>query len=211
MTRKTLANQSVARRKPSQDRAQHKVGLILEATQRLLDQGGIDSLTTNAVAEKAGVSIGTVYQYFDGKQAILNALADREIEALAARVLVALRRSPRQPVETLVKMIVSAVLDSYGGRRRVHRILMEHALTRGPGTRLNPLLEAVTTLLTEPAPESQPAGASTIAPADAFVLTHAVAGVMRALIVSPDWTDQRDDVEAALTRLMAAWARGQAV
>jgi AcrR family transcriptional regulator len=208
---KGLANQSLARRRPRQERSQHKVGLILEATQQLLDQGGIDSLTTNAVAEKAGVSIGTVYQYFDSKQAILNALADREIEALAARVLVALQRSPQQPVEALVKTLVSAVLDSYGGRRRVHRILMEHALTRGPGTRLNPLLEAVTTLLTEPARESQAPGASTIAPADAFVLTHAVAGVMRALIATPDWTDKRDEVEAALIRLMAAWARVHAV
>jgi AcrR family transcriptional regulator len=148
---KTLTNQSFVRKRPRQERARHKVGLILEATQRLLDQGGIDSLTTNAVAEKAGVSIGTVYQYFDSKQAILNALADREIEALAARVLAALRRSPQQPVETRVKMIVSAVLDSYGGRRRVHRMLMEHALKRGPGTRLNPLLEAVTAPLTEAA------------------------------------------------------------
>jgi DNA-binding transcriptional regulator YbjK len=62
--------QRLAPRQPRQERARHKVALILEAAMRLLGKGGAAALTTNAVAETAGVSIGTLYQYFANKEAI---------------------------------------------------------------------------------------------------------------------------------------------
>lgn len=68
------------RRAPCQARALHKVELILEAATRLLDAGDLSILATNAVAERAGVSIGTLYPYFKDKQAILDALALRELD-----------------------------------------------------------------------------------------------------------------------------------
>src|ERR1700748_108599 len=82
---KTADLQRVASRAPQQDRAKQKVELILEAAIRLLDKGGLPMLTTNAVAETAGVSVGTLYQYFANKEAILDALGDREMAALSAR------------------------------------------------------------------------------------------------------------------------------
>ena len=67
MAKKPLQDQSVTRRKPQQERALEKVGLMLEAATRILDKQGLAGLTTNRVAEVAGVSIGTVYQYFNDR------------------------------------------------------------------------------------------------------------------------------------------------
>src|SRR5690348_16401650 len=69
----------IARNRPKQSRSRATVGAILEAMIRVLDQEGYEAATTTRVAEVAGVSIGTLYQYFSNRDAILDALQDREL------------------------------------------------------------------------------------------------------------------------------------
>jgi AcrR family transcriptional regulator len=71
------------RKSPRQARAQITVASILEATAQLLARS--DTLTTNRIAERAGVSIGTLYQYFEDKRGILNALFEQEFAASQAQ------------------------------------------------------------------------------------------------------------------------------
>src|SRR4051794_26717233 len=66
------------RKRPRQARAQATVEAILEATVQILDREGLEAATTTRIAEVAGVSIGSLYQYFSHRDAILNALQDRE-------------------------------------------------------------------------------------------------------------------------------------
>lgn len=66
------------RKLPLQARAEHTVATILEATARILETRGLDGLNTNAVAQRAGVSIGSLYQYFSNKDALIVALSLRE-------------------------------------------------------------------------------------------------------------------------------------
>jgi len=61
------------RRNPKQARAQATVGAVLEAAFQILEEDGEARLTTNLIAERAGVSIGTLYQYFEDREAILAA------------------------------------------------------------------------------------------------------------------------------------------
>ncbi len=68
------------RRKPKQARARATADSILEAAVQVLQRDGAAGFNTNHVAERAGVSIGTLYQYFPGKEAILLAAAKREME-----------------------------------------------------------------------------------------------------------------------------------
>ena len=129
---KSLKNQSVARRQPRQERALEKVGLMLEAAMRILAKDGLAGLTTNRVAEVAGVSIGTLYQYFNDKSEIVDALAQRELQALSDSVLAALTGpAPAAPGDR-VRAVVRAVLGAYGGRTGVHR-LFEHYQPNGLG------------------------------------------------------------------------------
>jgi AcrR family transcriptional regulator len=76
MTPKPSSNQ---RRSPRQARSRATCEAIAEAAAQILERGGAAALTTTAVAERAGVSIGTLYQYFPDKQAIVLAAARREL------------------------------------------------------------------------------------------------------------------------------------
>src|SRR5258708_19610481 len=68
------------RKQPQQARAQETVRAILEATVQVVDRDGLDAATTTRIAEVAGVSIGSLYQYFSHRDAILTALQDREFK-----------------------------------------------------------------------------------------------------------------------------------
>ncbi len=81
----TAASQRPRPRKmPRQGRSADTVRAIVEAAARILEQDGLGAFTTNAVAERAGVSIGSLYQYFPGKEALIGALIVRETSLLIA-------------------------------------------------------------------------------------------------------------------------------
>jgi len=72
------------RRRPQQARSQQTVDSILDAAADLVAEAGYESVTTNAIAERAGISIGTLYRYFPDKDAILRGLAVRHLEKVRA-------------------------------------------------------------------------------------------------------------------------------
>jgi AcrR family transcriptional regulator len=75
-----------ARKTPGQKRSVATVAAILEAAARILETRGLDSYSTNEVAARAGVSIGSLYQYFPSKDAITRALIGRGAEELLADI-----------------------------------------------------------------------------------------------------------------------------
>ncbi len=74
------------RKRPSQPRSSNTMDAILEAAALVLEAGGFESYTTNHIAERAGVSIGSLYQYFPNKDAVTVALIEREASNLASRI-----------------------------------------------------------------------------------------------------------------------------
>jgi AcrR family transcriptional regulator len=84
-----MAKRLEPRKKPGQLRSAETVGAVLEAAARILEEGGFAGYTTNAVAERAGVSIGSLYQYFPGKDAITVALIERETATLLDEIAAA--------------------------------------------------------------------------------------------------------------------------
>ena len=71
---------ALMRRDPKQQRSRQTVDAVLEAVQRVLKRHGAEAITTNRIAEAAGVSLGSLYQYFPDKQAIFTALYDRHVD-----------------------------------------------------------------------------------------------------------------------------------
>ncbi len=83
MARKQVTIEALKPRKtPLQKRSADTVAVILEAAARILELHGFEGFNTNAVAERAGVSIGSLYQYFRSKEALLSGLIEREVAPL---------------------------------------------------------------------------------------------------------------------------------
>lgn len=203
MARKDQQDQALARRQPRQARAAHKVALILEAAARILDTDGTEALTTNRVAEVAGVSIGTLYQYFGDKDAILDTLAQRELERVAQQVMVSLTGAPPDAPGGRVRAVIQAVLGAFGGRTRVNRLLLERALAQGlHRPPMGETRSAVLDLLASTGVVAHDRRARTISPAQAYVITHAFSGVMRGLLVAPPAGIARQEIEDALVQLV---------
>lgn len=108
------------RRRPVQQRSQETVKVILKASAYILERDGWAGFTTNRVAERAGVNIGSVYQYFPNKEAILEGLRRAHVEESRAAVLVALAAQD-EPVVALVR----AVIGAHRVAPRLHRIFTE--------------------------------------------------------------------------------------
>jgi AcrR family transcriptional regulator len=75
------------RKTPRQQRSANTVATILQAAAHILEEAGLDGYTTNAVAARAGVSIGSVYQYFPHRDAVTRALIERRSEELLTAIL----------------------------------------------------------------------------------------------------------------------------
>ncbi|MBN3751415.1 TetR/AcrR family transcriptional regulator [Paraburkholderia sp. Tr-20389] len=108
------------RKTPTQSRAEETVASIIEAAAQILETEGFDGFNTNAVAARAGVSIGSLYQYFPGKDALTVALIRRETQRFHEDVAVALtQRSGKAALEYLIGAAVRQQLQ----RPRLARLL----------------------------------------------------------------------------------------
>jgi AcrR family transcriptional regulator len=111
------------RKRPRQARATATVDAIFEATIQVLLSDGPNRLTTTRVAGRAGVSVGTMYQYFPHKQALFYALNERYLDDLAAKVEAACRAAHAAPVERMVEALVSTYWNAKTERPDVTRAL----------------------------------------------------------------------------------------
>lgn len=111
-----------------QERARQTIEAIFGATAQIVDNEGETALTTNRVAQVAGVSIGTLYQYFPSKEAVLLAMVERERNRVQQELQVLLddgvarQRPVREVLAEVVQLLVSAF--GTGGQSRVRRNLV---------------------------------------------------------------------------------------
>lgn len=99
------------RKRPRQARSVAMVTAILDAAARMLEAEGLDGLTTNAVADRAGVSVGSLYQYFPSRSAILAELTRRERAKFRARIDAVASDFRQATFETAVRALVDAAVD----------------------------------------------------------------------------------------------------
>jgi AcrR family transcriptional regulator len=122
MARKPLTN---PRKKASQARSRATVDALVEATARILVREGFDKASTNRIAEKAGVSVGSLYQYFPTKEALVAAVIDRHQQDLRRVVDNALIKAAALPLEQAVRMLVGVAIKSHRVDPKLHYVLAE--------------------------------------------------------------------------------------
>jgi AcrR family transcriptional regulator len=126
---------SPARRKPRQRRAQQTVEAVLDAVVRLLKRGGSAAVTTNRIAEVAGVSIGSVYQYFPDKQGIFLALHQRHIEQIDRLVQEKLFEHAASPLDVLMRAMIEALVDAHTIDPELFELMSAEVPHRAGGTK----------------------------------------------------------------------------
>jgi AcrR family transcriptional regulator len=113
------------RKSASQQRSRLTVDALLEATARILIKEGFDKASTNHIAEVAGVSVGSLYQYFPSKEAVVAALIDRHNQQVMQAVQGELAEAVRLPMEQGVRKIIAVAVKAHRIDPNLHRVLAE--------------------------------------------------------------------------------------
>ncbi|MCS6741235.1 TetR/AcrR family transcriptional regulator [Acinetobacter baumannii] len=111
------------RKRPRQARSLATFEAILEAAARILESLGFAGFNTNAVAERAGVSIGSLYQYFPSKDALIVELIRRERAKLSNHIVEAIQQSDAADLKDKLKLIIQAAVQHQLSRPQLARTL----------------------------------------------------------------------------------------
>lgn len=122
MAAKPLTN---PRKHASQRRSRATVDALVEATARILVKEGFDKASTNRIAEEAGVSIGSLYQYFPSKEALVGAVMDRHQQELMQLVRGVLPQVAALPLQQALRKLVTLGIKAHQLDPRLHRVLAE--------------------------------------------------------------------------------------
>lgn len=198
---------SAPRRSPRQERSQFTVDAIFEAVARIVATQGEDALTTNRIADVAGVSVGSLYQYFPSKEAILLAMLDQHCDRVMLELdaLLAQARTEGWTPEQQVRGYVRHYLQAFGGGPQEGRALARLSWkldyrasvlisVRGASERLALHLQRVAQEQQMPAPSAT----------QLFVLTRAFMGAVRAASLEQSPLLDSPEFEQALVELCIA-------
>jgi AcrR family transcriptional regulator len=113
------------RKSASQERSRLMVETLLDATARVLTQEGYDRASTNRVATVAGVSIGSLYQYFPNKEALVAALVSRHVREMMDLIREAIAEVASQDLESSMRRLVGAMIEAHRVDPALHRVFDE--------------------------------------------------------------------------------------
>ncbi len=113
------------RKVASQERSRATVEALIEATARILVRDGFEKASTNRIAELAGVSVGSLYQYFPGKESLVAAVIERHQQEIMQTVRDELAGVLDMPVEQAVRKLVAIAVKAHRVDPKLHRVLAE--------------------------------------------------------------------------------------
>lgn len=229
MPRKNQPAQAVERRSPRQARSLAKLELMFEAAIRILENEELGAFTTNRIAAVAGVSIGTLYQYFPDRDALLVALVKREIDATFERLATLKAAAERAPpadasgtgdivhapapghaLDARIRGAVHIMVNALGGRLHARRRLLLALARSGHAAVLDDEILRHGLAFMAPADTDTEGGASAFGLPkldfmQAFVLARAVSGTLRAALLHDANLLQDPRFEDALCALIRGY------
>lgn len=198
------SNRASARKKPKQERSAAMVEALIEAAARVFVKEGYAKATTNKIAAAAGVSVGSLYQYFPSKDAIAVELLRRYREGLIEVVSTRLSGVTDESFEEVVRGLLGDLVRAKNIDPALHRVLIEQVLRTTARKELEGFEDALESALATaldaakvPLPNRELA---------AFVLVRVVLGVAHAVVVdrprhkTPELVDE-------LTHLVVGYVR----
>jgi AcrR family transcriptional regulator len=131
---------TVPRKAPRQERAKATVDAILRAAAHILRTQGYEAMSTNQVAKKAGVSIGSLYQYFPSKESLVLALEDEHSAEMQRLIMQTVEQMQGAPVEVVVQTFIESFLHMHEVDPKLHRVLSEQVPRIGGYEKLKELM-----------------------------------------------------------------------
>lgn len=193
------------RKSPSQRRSEATVDAIMTATAQVLVSDGYSTLTTTRVAERAGVSIGTLYQYYPSKQSLIADLAERTLDkAITAMAAVAgLPGSTEEKIEALIATLLRIKNENPALSLVLPPAFFEVAGRQAIDDTLGRARKIVEGLLAEGAPDADRKDLER----NAFTIVHAVDGVINGVLGDPEVDLSAAWIQEGLVALVLGYLR----
>jgi AcrR family transcriptional regulator len=195
------------RKKPAQARSEQTVDTIIEATAQVLEREGEAALTTNRLAERAGFSIGTLYQYFPNKDSILRLLADRERERVERAVAAAVRDPDAAGLEPVMRAIIEIAIGSFGNRVQLRRFLLLRFFKSDLVASVGQTIDTIGRLIAEAVARHGGLEMRPLDGARAYVLTRAITGTIRGAVLENSPLLHSAEFKEEMVRLALAYLR----
>jgi AcrR family transcriptional regulator len=198
------------RKLPQQDRSRMMVEAILEATARILTEKGYSKTNTNHIAELAGVSIGSLYQYFPNKESLMAALIQQHSDEMVELVESKLNNSFDTPLEEAIPQLVRAIIAAHAINPRLHQVLNEEIpLSRelDPAEKIDDRINQILLKYLE-------RWRDRLAPQDlkmtVFIFAHTIESLCHAAVIEEQQYMDNDDFEREVCRLLLSYLIGDA-
>ncbi|MEP9353471.1 TetR/AcrR family transcriptional regulator [Xanthobacter sp. KR7-65] len=195
------------RKTPQQTRSAATIGAIHEATIQVLLAEGAGRLTTTRVAERAGVSVGTMYQYYPHKQALLYAIVDRHLQTIMDAMMAAAERLTGSDLAVVAEGLATAWLDAKTAdmvaSRAIYAIASDFDLTEVMARGMKLMTNVIATLLAA-APDARFARRDAVAFMLAAMLGGSVRVVMESSPTDEDFACLRQELPRACHAYLVA-------
>jgi AcrR family transcriptional regulator len=195
------------RKKPRQQRSQDTVECILDATARVLCSTGYDRASTNRVALAAGVSVGSLYQYFPSKEALVAALVERHVEQMTSLVKGKLAEVSAAPLDVAVRTMIESMFAAHAVDPRLHKVLIEQVPRIGKLERVVGVEREVEVLVAIFLAARKDEIRRSQLEAAAFVVCNVVEAVTHAAVLAELKEPRRSEVAVELTDMVLRFLR----
>jgi AcrR family transcriptional regulator len=197
------------RKAPSQGRAEATVNAILSATAHILVGEGWETVNTNRVAAEAGVSIGSLYQYFPGRDAILAELGRRHAFEIIGVTRDALERTRNQPLVSAIGEAIRAAIRLHETDPALHRAIEDETSRLGPLYWREAVYAEIQRILCDMFLQRRDELGVEDVKFAAFLAATVVEGVVHAAMGSKPDELRNGQVEAELTRILMTILRAR--
>lgn len=194
------------RRTPRQQRSRQAVEAIFEATARLIEDHGLEKLTTARIAELAGYGVGTLYDYFPDKNAILIAMARQELDKVVGTIQKSLvLPKGAEKNGAAIQSAMRALIRGFGGRQRLRGALLTVMIAHGHSEELSAPIEIIVNFIRQQDKETDINRINRLSSEQLYILTRAVTGIIRAWAMEGCTRINAQALEVELTGLVISY------
>lgn len=171
----------------------------------MVESQGLATLTTARIAEQAGYGVGTLYEYFPNKNAILVTMARRELDKVVRSIQKSLTQANAGDTATTTQRTIRALIRGFGGRQHLRGALLAVMITQGHFSELTAPIEMITEFLRQQNKGPDESDLIGLPPEQLYVLTRAIVGTIRAWAMEEGTRISPQVLEIELTRLVKSY------